>query len=230
MGESTFKGDRVLLDYPRDCAELADALDIGPFGVLGWSGGGAHTVVCAYALAKRLTFCLALCGYTNFAELPGAGELLESSADRLAVRLAEKSPWLFWLMFELIRPVIRLAPGLLIKELIRSVNDMDKAIVSESDFTTLFIRDQQVSFRQGGRGNYVDAVLHFEDWGFRLSEIPGKVHIFHGTEDRLVPFAYAQHLADNIPNAQLHALEGQGHLFPVDNQDLIFSTARAELA
>jgi pimeloyl-ACP methyl ester carboxylesterase len=42
MGLSTFKPGRVLLDYPRDIGELTDTLEIDRFGVMGWSGGGAH--------------------------------------------------------------------------------------------------------------------------------------------------------------------------------------------
>ena len=82
---------------------------------------------------------------------------------------------------------------------------------------------------QGGQGVTVDALVHYVDWGFRLNEIPGPVHVFHGTEDRHVPVAYAHHLAENIPHCQLHLLEGEGHLFPATHQDLIFETARAEL-
>ncbi|MFN2233044.1 MAG: alpha/beta fold hydrolase [Anaerolineales bacterium] len=41
MGQSTFKPNRRLLDYPADIAALADDLGIDKFGVLGWSGGAA---------------------------------------------------------------------------------------------------------------------------------------------------------------------------------------------
>ena len=39
MGDSTYLENRTLLDYPRDISELADALDIDKFGVMGWSAG-----------------------------------------------------------------------------------------------------------------------------------------------------------------------------------------------
>jgi len=71
-GNSTYLENRTLLDYPSDISELADALDIDKFGVMGWSGGGAHTTVCGYAIPERLRFNFSFAGYTNFAELPGA--------------------------------------------------------------------------------------------------------------------------------------------------------------
>jgi pimeloyl-ACP methyl ester carboxylesterase len=92
MGESTYLADRKLLDYPRDIAELADALGIDKFGVMGWSGGGAHTTVCAYAIPERLLFNLTFAGYTNFAEMPGAEKYLESKMDQVAVGLSKKHP------------------------------------------------------------------------------------------------------------------------------------------
>ena len=45
MGQSTLKLNRKFLDYPHDILELADHLGLDKFGVLGWSGGGPHTVV-----------------------------------------------------------------------------------------------------------------------------------------------------------------------------------------
>ncbi|MDP6516589.1 MAG: alpha/beta fold hydrolase, partial [Alphaproteobacteria bacterium] len=36
--------------------------------------------------------------------------------------------------------------------------------------------------------------------------------VTHGTKDKLIPFSAATFLAENIPDAQLHAFEGQGHL------------------
>lgn len=74
-----------------------------------------------------------------------------------------------------------------------------------------------------------DAAVHYVDWGFRLREIPCKVHLFHGLADRLVPPAFAKHLVGHIPKCELVLLENQGHLFPVDHQDLIFETAKLTL-
>ena len=83
MGDSTYLENRTLLDYPRDISELADALDIDKFGVMGWSAGGAHTTVCGYAIPERLLFNFSFAGYTNFAELPGAEKYLKAKMDQL---------------------------------------------------------------------------------------------------------------------------------------------------
>ena len=74
-----------------------------------------------------------------------------------------------------------------------------------------------VFYAHGGPGSRIEGQMYDKkaaEYGFRLKDIPGKVHVFHGTEDTFVPLKYADHLAENIPDCELHWLEGQGHLFP----------------
>jgi pimeloyl-ACP methyl ester carboxylesterase len=48
-----------------------------------------------------------------------------------------------------------------------------------------------------------------------LHSIRCPVRLLHGTEDAVIPFSAAEHLAEKIPHAQLIALRGQGHGFPL---------------
>jgi pimeloyl-ACP methyl ester carboxylesterase len=230
MGQSTFKSDRRLLDYPDDLAALADEMGFDTFGVLGWSGGGAHTTVCGYALADRLTFNISLCGYTNFAELPGAADMLGTKADRLSVGLSNKYPRLFQFFFDVMAFGAKHFPNLYYQEVARAGNRTDREITKDHDFKRLLLADQREAMIQGGLGVTVDAKIHYVDWGFRLHEIPMKVHVFHGTDDPMVPYAYAKHLAANIPDCELHSMQAQGHLFPwlETHQEMIFQTAAQE--
>ncbi|MCA1010544.1 alpha/beta fold hydrolase [Halobacillus halophilus] len=231
MGGSTIKENRALLDYPEDIRELADTLGIDTFGAMGTSSGGAHTTVCSYSLADRLTFNFAFAGYTNFAEMPGAAERLEAPADRLSIKLAEKSPLLFRLLFKGMGIAMKMFPKLTINSLLKTVSATDKKIAQDPHFQERFIAEQKEAFRQGGKGVAIDAAVHYVDWGVKLKNISGRIHIFHGTEDRLVPFSYGEHLADHIPNAVFHPLEGQGHLFlfEKDYQEMIFKMAEMEM-
>ena len=231
MGGSTIKEDRALLDYPEDIRELADALEIETFGAMGTSSGGAHTTVCSYSLADRLTFNFTFAGYTNFAEMPDAAEKLEAPADRLSIKLAMKSPPLFRLLYKGLGIAMKMFPKLTINSLLKTVSETDKKIAQDPQFQERFIAEQKEAFRQGGKGVAIDAAVHYVDWGVKLKDIPGRIHIFHGREDRLVPFSYGQHLADHIPNAVFHPLEGQGHLFlfEKEHQEMIFKMAETEL-
>lgn len=229
FGQSAFKPGRTLLDYPRDIAELADALGIERFGVMGHSGGGAHTAVCGCAIPDRLLFNMPLAGYTNFAQMPGAAQLLGTRADQMSVGLSQKHPRLFKLFFDMMAFSARHLPATYYKEVAKAGSEADRQIMEDPQFKAHLMADQKEAMAQGGGGAAHDAVIHYQDWGCRLEEIKGKVIIFHGDEDRFVPLQFGQHLAENIPDCDLHILPGQGHLFPWNHQDLIFETAVALL-
>src|SRR5512136_1292203 len=55
FGRSDFKPGRTLLDWPNDVVQLADALNIQRFAVMGYSGGGPYAAVCALSIPDRLT-------------------------------------------------------------------------------------------------------------------------------------------------------------------------------
>ena len=63
--------------------------------------------------------------------------------------------------------------------------ESDGEIAADPAFRDIFLEEQQEAFRQGSRGVTTDAAVHYVDWGFRLKEVPCRVHVFHGTEDCL---------------------------------------------
>jgi pimeloyl-ACP methyl ester carboxylesterase len=50
-----------LLDWPEQVVEVADALKIQKFAVLGMSAGGPYALACAAAIPHRLTACALIC-------------------------------------------------------------------------------------------------------------------------------------------------------------------------
>lgn len=230
MGESTYLFNRKLLDYPRDVAELANALGIGKFGVMGWSGGGAHTTVCGYAIPERLLFNMSFAGYTNFAEMPGAEEYLESKLDKMSVGLSKKHPRLFKIFFDLMNVSEKFMPESTYKAFMKELCESDQKIAAEQEFRKIFMESQAEAFRQGSQGVTSDAAVHYVDWGFRLEKISFNLHVFHGTDDHLVPLEFGRHISKNVPHCELHSLKGEGHLFPYKYMTLIFDTADAEMA
>jgi len=113
MGNSAYLENRTLLDYPSDIGELADTLDIDKFGVMGWSGGGAHTTVCGYVIPERLLFNFSFAGYTNFAEFPGAEKYLKTKMDQVSVGLSKTHPKLFKMFFDLMGSAKNTCPNLI---------------------------------------------------------------------------------------------------------------------
>src|SRR5262245_31323895 len=54
MGWSDFQPRRRILDWPRDVSELASALGLGDFAVLGSSGGSPYALACGVLLRDRV--------------------------------------------------------------------------------------------------------------------------------------------------------------------------------
>jgi len=68
-------------------------------------------------------------------------------------------------------------------------------------------------FREGGvAGVHHEAGLYARPWGFRLQDITGEVHLWHGGEDKNVPVSVGHYVANAIPNCHARFVEDEGHL------------------
>ncbi len=65
---------------------------------------------------------------------------------------------------------------------------------------------------QGYVGWLHDDLAMVRPWGFSVRDIHVPVAVWQGTEDMMVPFAHAEWLIANVPGAQPHLAEGEGHL------------------
>jgi pimeloyl-ACP methyl ester carboxylesterase len=59
-----------------------------------------------------------------------------------------------------------------------------------------------------------DDISFIKPWGFKLSEIKVPVLLYQGSEDKMVPYAHGQWLANHLPQKKLkkHLLQDQGHI------------------
>jgi pimeloyl-ACP methyl ester carboxylesterase len=53
--------------------------------------------------------------------------------------------------------------------------------------------------------------------------------MWQGTDDHLIPYALNKQIADRMPGAVWHEVEGAGHLVAVGEADSIFAIAAEEL-
>lgn len=77
---------------------------------------------------------------------------------------------------------------------------------------------------QAYRAQMIAATLH--NCYRRLQRIEAPALVIHGREDRIVPLANAEILAERIPHARLRILDGAGHLYATEQPDVDEAVAR----
>ena len=66
----------------------------------------------------------------------------------------------------------------------------------------------------GAEGWWEDDVAFMEPWGFELGSIRTPVLLYHGRQDRFVPFAHGEWLARQIPGVQAELTDDDGQILP----------------
>jgi pimeloyl-ACP methyl ester carboxylesterase len=210
-GLSTFQPRRRLLDWPDDLGQLADALGIERFAVVGISGGGPHAAACAYQIPRRLTHVGLVAAAAPF-DAPNATEGMAAINRRSAV-VARVAPFFaLWAIFAWEARIFRTNPAALLDVLASQVGQADRAVLAVAQYRQVLVESIAEAYRQGGRGHAWDSRLFVRPWGFRALDIPIEVHLWQGEDDTLVPPSMGRYLAAAIPDCVPTFLPGEGHL------------------
>ncbi|HEX5268245.1 MAG TPA: alpha/beta hydrolase [Acidimicrobiales bacterium] len=224
-GHSTYKPGRTLAEWPDDVRELADHLGIERFGVVGISGGGPHSLACAALMPDRVAVAGVLSGVSPLAA-PGAEEGM-MRANVLITKMGRRSTWPLEAVFGLMTRVQRRWPESTLRMMTKQMPGPDAEIVSRPEVRHMFLQEARRAAATSAKASAQDFQVFSRDWGFRLEEIRVPVHLWQGDADRNVPAAHARLLAAAIPGADLHEIEGGGHLATLDRSGEIFSTLAA---
>ena len=102
------------------------------------------------------------------------------------------------------------------------LSSADKAAFTDT-FADELANEFRHSVETGIDGWRDDVLAGVKHWGFAVSDITVPVAVWHGRQDRFVPFAHGEWLAAEIPHAEFHPLDGDGHLSPVTRIDEILA-------
>jgi pimeloyl-ACP methyl ester carboxylesterase len=214
IGNSDFQKNRTLLDFPDDIIELADYLKIKKFSVMGVSGGGPYSAVCAYKIPERInkagivvglapTYIQNICNgmalinklcWTNYSRIPLLKELASFTIN-LQYKLG------YSLTFSTKSDKSLLTKG--VKENIK--NDVSEAV------------------KQGLKGITHELKLYTSNWGFDVKNIKIPVYLYYGKDDKNVSLNMGKYYEQQIPNSNLTVYEG-GHLSWIEHTEEILKT------
>ena len=204
IGLSDFKRDREILDWPDDVIELADALQLDRFAVMGISGGGPYAAACAFKISGRLTATAIVAGQGP-TEAPGVKDGIGWGLIGLSPE--ERRPMLMGLAHGIDEVMVESGMKQMYQE-----GHPDRVAIDQPGVLTALTNTWREAFRSGIDGVDQDAELFKRPWGFQLQDITAEVHLWHGEPDLTVPVSVGRYVADAIPNCHATFFPDEGHI------------------
>jgi pimeloyl-ACP methyl ester carboxylesterase len=211
FGASDPQPGRTLLDFAGDVSQLADALDVERFAVLGVSAGGPYALACAHRLARRITTTAVVSSLSPEcapADVPGLPLRVRlplraiAAAPRPAARLGDAAVTL-----------VRRHPRLLTRAMAVGAPPVDRSHLADGAASRTAV-DAFLAATSGGVAGLVeDHLVTSRPWGFALGEVSGEVHVWHGMKDAFVPVEHALQLAAALPRCRTSLDPEEGHFF-----------------
>jgi len=222
-GRSTERPGRSVADVVEDTTALLDELGVREFRTLGWSGGGPHALACAALLPDRCKAAALLASVApyNARGLDWLAGMDQSNVEEFTATVAGAEALVAHLQPE-VDGLANVTGPELAEGMGGLLSSVDKAAV-----TGAFSEELAFAFRgavENGVAGWRDDDLAFaRDWGFGLSGISVPVAVWQGRQDRMVPYAHGEWLAAEIPTAQAHLFEDEGHVSLIAQIDTILA-------
>jgi pimeloyl-ACP methyl ester carboxylesterase len=211
-GKSTRRPGRSIVDVVDDVVAMLDHVGAERCVTAGWSGGGPHALATGARLPDRVAGVLTIAGVGPYGMhdldfLAGMGE-----QNIVEFNLALEGEDALRPNHERDGAALRtVTPEGIIEELSTLLPPADVAVITDE-----LGEDLAAQFHEGlgtSVDGWVDDDLAFcRPWGFELTDVTVPTFIWQGSVDLMVPFAHGKWLADNIPGATAHLLDGEGHL------------------
>jgi pimeloyl-ACP methyl ester carboxylesterase len=201
---------RALVDWVRDVDEACGLLGLSSVRVAGISGGGPYALACAALLGRRVRRTIVVSGVGPPRAAPASDF---TPLVRLAFALAPRAPWSMRPFAALAAVLAPRLPEKYFEILGLGLNAADRRVLARRDVRAMFVEDMACAFAQSGRAFAQDLTLITSPWGFDPTNIALPLALWHGTEDRIVPFAATRAVAARVPHADLRLLPGEGHYY-----------------
>jgi pimeloyl-ACP methyl ester carboxylesterase len=230
IGQSSRQKSRTYAGWADDLVAIADTLGHREFGVTGWSEGGPWALAAAaYIDPRRLRHVSSIAGgsYGTFGDNWAADQL--SKVDALGGSLALRFRPGFHLMYAVLGLTAKHFRRSYAEQLRKALNAYDRQILLQPDVEAAFCDASAECFAQGSDGLVRDSELLYRRWAFDVTTIERPVHMWQGTDDHLVAASINRTVADRMPGAVWHQVEGAGHFVAVGSGDDVFAITAEEL-
>lgn len=111
--------------------------------------------------------------------------------------------------------LLQVTPEQILEAWASLLSPADAAVLS-NELATYLVASMRDGLGPGDQGWWDDACAEMGAWGFSIDDITVPVQLWHGAQDRFVPFQHGQWLAEHIPGVDAHLTEQDGHLTLLD--------------
>lgn len=195
-----------LTDWASDAESLLDHLGVRSCGVVGYSGGSAFALACAYRLRDRVTDVSL---FSSIAPLQSphltAGMC---SGVRTLFAAANGEPDALVRQWE----NADLSVEQMLDGFLAEMAPEDRAAATDPAVRHPLLVDFERALSPGYGGLLADLQKLGRPWGFPLEHVRTPTTLWHGVADRNTPPAMSAYLASVLPEAKLNRQPGHGHL------------------
>lgn len=213
-GGSTSAPGRTMASVAGDAEQVADALGIGQFAVVGYSGGGSYALGSAAALGDRVRAAVTLAAVAPYGVdgldwfdgmVPSGVASLRAALGGRAVKAAHEASEV---------------------EYDPEFTEADLAMF-DGPWGWLGSVAGDQGLRAGPYGLIDDDISYVTPWGCDPARITAPVLLLHGDRDRIIPSSHGRWLAAHCPTAELRSLPADSHFTIFDHAESALEWLRA---
>ena len=200
-GGSSPRPGRNIASAASDVEQIADALGLSRFAVMGASGGAPHALACAALLPDRVTGVACFASPAPF-DADGLDWFAGMASEGASVRAA--------------------VAGRKDRERYEETGEFDPESFNARDYAVLkgswvaLGKDVGLASADGADGLIEDDLALVAPWGFEVSAITVPVLLVQGGDDRVIPAAHANWLLTHLHDPELWLRPRDGHLAILD--------------
>jgi pimeloyl-ACP methyl ester carboxylesterase len=212
FGGSSRDQGRDIADCATDISTICDAYELERVCVWGISGGGPHALAAAALLPGRVVAAAALAAVAPYdAEgLDFTAGMGEQNVEEFANVVKNEAEHFAGLERER-ETLLATKPEELVDAWRTLLGPCDLEIAS-GELAAFLLAQMQTGLEPGYEGWADDDIVFVWPWGFELASIHVPVLHWHGAQDRFVPVAHAEWLAEHIPGVDSRITAEDGHL------------------
>ncbi len=229
VGRSEFVSRTSAIDAVDDIEDVASALGLDGFSVIGISGGTPYALAAACRLGPRIRTVTIISGMGP-TRLPGALHGMERRR-RLFLGAGSRYPELARRFFLAAGDRFRADPNGFVRRLVSTWSLPDRQLFERQEVCDLFLKDLHQVFTDGiGAEGLAQELTIYRKNGFSLDAVPAsqRVTLWHGLSDTIVPPAMAWKMVHVLPNAEATFIPG-GHFMAIDAARQIIARLKQRL-